>query len=75
MFDLDRSKAEKFTSHEEAEWDGFVEDATPEERFLMVWELTKNLFIFQAAKEGSDEPEFLTQGLQRHIIDFSEVQG
>lgn len=36
MFKMDRSKVEKFNTHEEAEWDGFVEDATPEERFLMV---------------------------------------
>ena len=73
MFRMDKSKIEKFSSHEEAESDGFVENATPEERFLMVWELTKNSFIFQSAKDGSDEPEFLTRGLQRHIIDFEEA--
>ena len=73
MYRIDRNKIEKLNSHIEAEWDGFVENATREERFLMVWELTKNAYIFEAAKKGLNEPEFLTKGFQRHIIAFEKI--
>lgn len=74
MFRIDKSRIAKFDSHEEAEWDGFVENVSPEEGFMMVWELTKKSFTLQAAKEGLDEPEFLSTGLQRHIIAFEEIR-
>jgi len=73
MLKIDKTKIAKFATHGDADQDGFVADATPEERFLMVWELTKIAYTLQAAREGSDEPEFLTTGLQRHIIELEEL--
>lgn len=71
---MNKSTIHTFNSHVEAEWDGFVADRTPEERLLMVWELTRNAYILEAAMRGQDEPEFLTKGLQRHLVSFEEIR-